>query len=135
MAATKYGKYIIKGREAQGPPEEQAIVEMIAYLDDKVIKGAFYTQCTWFSKKSEKPGPPAHVHGFDEVLAFLGSNPADRFDLGGEVEIWLGDEKHVLTESCLVYIPKGMKHSPINITRVDRPILHFSTGPGRVYDR
>jgi hypothetical protein len=89
-------------REAQGPPEEQAIVEMIAYLDDKVTKGAFYTQCTWFNKKSEKPGPPAHVHGFDEVLAFLGSNPNDRFDLGGEVEIWLGDEKHVLTESCLV---------------------------------
>ena len=27
--------------------------------------------------------------------AFFGTNPDDFYDLGGEVELWLGDEKHI----------------------------------------
>ena len=107
----------------------------IVYLDGEVIKGAFYTECAWFYKKSEgQPGPPAHIHGFDEVLAFFGSNPDNPHDLCGEIEFWLDDEKHIITESCLIFIPKGLKHSPLIIHRIDRPIFHFSTGPGRTYD-
>lgn len=37
----------------------------------------------------------ADTHDFDEVLAFFGTNPDDPYDLGGEMEIWLDDEKHI----------------------------------------
>jgi hypothetical protein len=33
----------------------------------------------------------------------------------------------------LVFIPKGMKHCPLIVRRVDRPILHFSAGIARTY--
>jgi hypothetical protein len=56
-------------------------------------------------------------------------------DLCGEIELWLGDEKHILTKSCMVFIPKGLKHCPLVFRRVDRPIFHFSAGPARAYDR
>ena len=76
-----------------------------------------------------------HVHDTDEIIGFFGSNPDDPYDLGGEVEIWLEDDKHMLTRSCMIFVPAGMKHCPLTVTRVDRPIFHFTTVTGHEYDR
>ena len=145
MAETKYGKYIItddRGRPKHDIREQETfqkelhnIATNMAYLDSKMIKGAtFYAECLWYFKASETKVEP-HTHEFDEVLAFFGSNPEDFHDLGGEVELWLGDEKHILTKSCMVFIPKGLKHCPLVFRRVDTPIFHFSAGPALAYDR
>jgi hypothetical protein len=105
----------------------------MAYIDDDVFKGAFYCECVWFWKGMEKPEVEAHTHPFDEVITFFGTNPDDPEDLCGEVEIWLEDEKFTLTKSCLIFVPKGMKHCPLHIKRVDRPIFHFTAGPSSTY--
>ena len=105
----------------------------MAYLDDDIFKGAFYCECVWFWKGMEKPEVEAHTHPFDEVITFFGTNPDDPEDLCGEVEIWLEDEKITLTKSCLIFVPKGMKHCPLHIKRVDRPIFHFTAGPSSTY--
>lgn len=49
------------------------------------------------------------------------------YDLGGEVEFWLEDEQHILTKTSMIFVPGGMKHCPLIVRRVDRPIFHFST--------
>jgi hypothetical protein len=143
MAETKYGKYIITGAKSDlKPPSYRRDAAEIAagnhtrllYLDDEVIKGAFYVECVWYWKGSEQPIVGAHTHPFDEVITFCGTNQEDPQDLCGEVELWLEDEKHILTKSCLVFVPKGMKHCPLIIRRVDRPIFHFTTGPGGRYE-
>jgi hypothetical protein len=105
----------------------------LLWLDDDVINGAFYVECVWYWKGSEQPIVEAHTHPFDEVITFFGSNPEDPQDLCGEVELWLEDEKHILTKSCLIFVPKGLRHCPLIIRRVDRPIFHFTTGPGGKY--
>ena len=142
MAETKYGKYIITGAKSglelpsyRRDAEEVAAGEhtRLIYLDEDVIKGAFYVECVWFWKGSDKSEVEAHTHPFDEVITFFGSNPEDPQDLCGEVELWLEDEKHILTKSSLVFVPKGMKHCPLVVRRVDRPIFHFTTGPGGKY--
>ncbi|GAI16848.1 unnamed protein product, partial [marine sediment metagenome] len=81
----------------------------------------------------EKLSPQAHSHDYDEILGFFGSDMEDIRDLGGEVELWLEDEKHIINKSCLVFIPKGMKHCPLYFKRIDKPIFHFSVGPGKMY--
>lgn len=141
MAETKYGKYIITQpkpeRTASGEPEQKDspdVMTSVAYLDNRVIPGGLYTECCWFWKPTNY-SPPPHTHEFDEVLAFFGSNPEDPRDLCGEVELWLEDEKHLLTKSCMVFIPKGLKHAPMNIRRADRPIFHFSVGNSTDYKR
>lgn len=106
--------------------------ERVLYLDDEVIKGAFYVATSWFWKATG-PGPQAHVHDFDEVLAFFGTNPDDVHDLGGEVELWIDGEKHLMHESFMAYIPGGLVHCPLQVTRLERPIFHFSTGPKGMY--
>ena len=140
--ATRYGKYIITGTKAdlEHPSFRQDAAEVAAgehtrlvYLDEEVIKGAFYVECVWYWKGSEKPIVDAHTHPFDEAITFFGTNPDDPEDLCGEVELWLEDEKHILTKSSLIFVPRGMKHCPLIIRRADRPIFHFTTGPGGKY--
>ncbi len=142
MVETKYGKYILTKpksdltlpafRRERGDIATGLKTPLI-YLDDDVLKGAFYVECVWFWKGSDKSEVDAHTHSFDEVITFFGTNPEDPEDLCGEVEIWLEDEKHILTKSCLIFVPKGMKHCPLVIRRVDRPIFHFTAGPAAKY--
>lgn len=137
MAETKYGKYIItepkpNARKPEDRPDEPTpdMYTRIMYLDADYPKGAFYLDCNWFWKGSDMHvRAKQHVHDFDEVLAFFGTNPEDPKDLCGEIEMWIEDEKHILTRSCTVFIPRGTKHCPLVIRRVDRPILQFTTGP------
>ncbi len=142
MAESKYAKYIITGPKANLKLAEYRIrtedfvpgmETRLLHLDDDVIKGAFYLSCFWFWKGSDVVLVKPHTHDFDEVLALIGTNPEDPNDLGGEVEFWMGDEKLILTKSCLVFVPKGLKHCPFIVRRVDRPIFHFTSGPTATY--
>ena len=144
MVETKYGKYIITDdsgrpdRDCMDGEDFLAVLPRIsvpmAYLDNNMIKGSFYAECLWFHKASDVQ-VEAHAHDFDEILAFFGSNQEDFHDLCGEVELWLGDEKHILTKSCMVFIPRGLKHCPLIFRRVDKPIFNFSAGPAGTYDK
>ena len=141
MAESKYGKYIITEmkpdlvlpefrQKAKPQPDEATFA---ALLDDDVVKGSLYVECAWFWKAPKQSRVETHTHDFDEVVAFFGTNPEDWRDLGGEVEFWLDDEKHMLTKSCMVFIPKGLPHCPLEVRRVDRPIFHFIIGTKGTY--
>ncbi len=139
MSELKYQKYIIENaavpewyEKLHDNPERQK--SHIAWLDENVIKGAFYVACRWYTEpKGDKD--ENHSHDFDEVLGFIGSDWENKQELNGEIELWLEDEKYLLTKSCLVFIPKGLKHLPLRVLRVDRPILHFSMATGGTYTR
>ena len=80
-------------------------------------------------------GDPPHDHTFDEFLFLIPADYRNWPDLGGEVEIWLDDEKHMITKSSAVWIPKGLMHCPVYFRRVDRPIVYFSTAPSTDYSK
>lgn len=66
------------------------------------------------------------VHDFDQFLIFLGGDITNMLDLGGEVELTLGEqdrelEKFVFTTATMVYVPAGLRHCPLNFKRVDDP--------------
>ena len=137
MAKSKYSQYVLtepKPNRPLPPLPKNAVTDLI-YLDDEVIKGAFNLICAWFWPRKDRMVviPEAHTHTSGEVVAFFGSNPADPHDLGGEIEFWLGDEPLILTKSCAVYAPPGVKHNPLIFRRIDRPIFHFSTLPETMY--
>jgi hypothetical protein len=133
MAERKYEKYILTDlklpQQARQWDEEHRYADRatrILWLEDEIMKGAFSVICSWYWKATEKEGSPSHVHDFDEVIGFLGSDPQNPGDLGGEVEFWLEDEKYLLTKSCLILAPAGLRHCPLRVTRVDRPILFLA---------
>lgn len=140
MAESKTSKYIVT--ELKMPEFQQSIdaeyskfAKRILWIDDQVVEGSFQMNCSWYLKPEKTFADRPHVHETDEIIGFFGSDPSDPYDLGGEVEIWLEDEKHVLDRTCMIFVPAGMKHCPLVITRVDRPIFHFTTVTGREYER
>ncbi|OGN99844.1 MAG: hypothetical protein A2Y90_01020 [Chloroflexi bacterium RBG_13_52_12] len=107
-------------------------------LDNKVAEGAFYTNCVWLWEKKgtgDLEMEISHTHDFDETLGFIGTVPGDPRDLGGEIEFWLEDEQFIITRSCLIFIPRGMKHLPLSIKRIDSPIFWWTAGNGTMYTR
>ena len=150
MVERKYAKYFITDfhhtltPEAIKKHEEQRKtgnyvegVELYS-LGDEVIKGAFYTSCVLLKDKKGTEAvelTPVHIHDFDEVLLFAGTVKDDPHDLGGEIELWLEDEQYIITRGCLVFVPKGIKHCPLIVRRIDSPILLFTAGNSTVYSK
>jgi hypothetical protein len=107
----------------------------ILWLEDEMIKGAFSVICSWYLKATEEEGTPSHVHDFDEVCGFFGNNPDHPEDLGGEIDFWMEDEKYTLDKSCLIYIPRDIRHCPLRVTRVDRPFLFLAVSTTSKYTK
>ena len=133
MAELKYQKYILtdlklpeETQEKDKAGEYNKRATRILWLEDEIIEGAFSVICSWYWKATETEGTPAHTHDFDEVIGFIGSDPENPHDLGGEVEFWLEDEKYILTKSCLIFAPKGLRHCPLRVIKVVRPILFLA---------
>jgi hypothetical protein len=140
MAGSKYGKYIVTELKTDFSEEFNAAyakwATRILWMDNKVVEGAFQMNCAWYLRPQTETGEQplqAHTHDEDEIIGFFGNNHEDPYDLGGEIELWLEDEQHMITRSSLVFVPAGMQHGPLIIRRVDRPIFHFSTVTGGQY--
>ena len=143
----KYGGQIVQDLTLPDTHTTPEALEMysrfgrrIHWIDSNVVPGSFQMNTSLYLKptKGLYDDDPAeqkakslsfnvpHFHENDEILGFYGTNPDDPYDLGGEIELVIDDETHVLTKSSLVFLPGGMPHCPLTITRVDRPIFHFS---------
>lgn len=139
MTEKKYAKHIVTNAAlpadiaAVRPPELDETETIVSWLDGDVLEGASHMACIWYLKATPDDSYPAHTHENDEIVGFFGSNAADPHDLGGEIEFWLEDEQYIIDRSCLIFVPRGMKHCPLVIRRVDRPIFHFTTMLGGEY--
>ena len=138
MPELKYKKYIID--TLQMPESKKKIAadyekyaKRILWLDDKLVEGAFHMNTAWYLKAAETLESTPHTHDSDEIIGFFGNNPDDPYDLGGEIEMWMGDEKYMITRSTLLFVPARLAHCPLILRRVDRPIFHFTTVVGGQY--
>lgn len=138
----KYSKYFFYDFVAPEIPPEAAKEMEVARLKSEStvestrfinmnptrLEGAPYMDFAWLWKGSSKDYIESeHFHDFNEFIGFLGTKgPQDPHALGGEIELWLGGEKYRITKSCIIYIPKGLKHCPIRLTQIDTPVLFFS---------
>jgi hypothetical protein len=67
-----------------------------------------------------------HKHDNDQFLMFVGGDPKNMLDLGGEVELTLSEdgknfEKFVFTKATWVFVPRGMYHCPLNFKKINDP--------------
>ena len=137
MPKSKYSKYVVTELKAPSFSPEfvtmyQQFATRILWMDSNVVEGAFQMNCSWYLKPSTH-GAEAHKHDVDEIIGFFGNDSNNPYDLGGEIEFWLEDEKQIITKSAMIFVPAGMKHCPLIIRRVDSPIFHFSTVTGGKY--
>ncbi len=132
MTEKKYEKLIMTDFNT----ERDSIGTLLYRLDNNKISGIpFFTDCAWQWPNSEEVVMEAksHSHEFDEIITLFGTNPDDPTELCGEVEFWLDDEKYIITKSCIIYVPKGLKHCPTIFRNVTRPIFHYIVGDASKY--
>ncbi|MFC1495040.1 hypothetical protein ACFL6W_07165 [Thermodesulfobacteriota bacterium] len=127
------GKYIVQDLKDpdMGTPEFKAMYKKFAnrilWIDDNVVEGAFQMNTAWYFDVPEKdPVFDEHVHNYDELIGFYGSNPDDPYDLGAEMEVTIDGEVHKITRTSMIFLPAGMPHMPLSIKKVNRPVFHFS---------
>ncbi len=71
-------------------------------------------------------GPDAaEVHDYNQVVVFMGADPRNIGDLGAQVEFCIGPERerHMISVSKAVFIPKGLPHMPATAIRMDRRFM------------
>ncbi len=91
-------------------------------FDVNIKYGAYWTA----GRMGKEPYTP-HVHDFDQVLLFAGSDMDDIGELGAEVEFCLGDdlETHMITTTTAVAIPRGMPHFPATVNFLNRRFFYY----------
>ena len=137
----EYGKYIVQTLQAPAMSEDfkefyKTYANRLLWMDANVVPGAFQMNTAWYAKVPERdPIFMEHVHDdADELIGFIGSDPDNPGDLGGEIEFTIDGEAHLLTKSSIIFAPAGIVHNPMRILRVDRPIFHFSVVTTHLYD-
>ncbi len=129
MAETKYGKYFLRepwGVPGTANPDPDAPVYI--GLGQEVPVKDWDEPITQVLRPIYKPMvmiPKGHRHNCAEILYFIGGNPMNFRDFGAEVELIMGEEreKHIITATTWVFVPKNVFHCPVNFKRVDRPIM------------
>jgi hypothetical protein len=116
-----------------GSPELDEWNHLILWVDDKIVPGAFQMNCCWFVKVPEKQMYFQHHHDVPEIIGLFGGDYQNQHDMGAEVEFWMEDEKYTITKSCMIFIPANIKHCPLMLKRIDKPIFHFSVVTSAAY--
>ena len=130
MAETKYGKYFLT---RPGPGEEKrgfwSNENTTIFTDDDIIKGSLLFWAVRMGPDYIAPPHGPHTHKDPEVLVMLGTDPDDPWDLGAEIDLYMGEEmeKHTITRSTLVYIPADFIHCPIEYRNVRRPFIFIQS--------
>ena len=152
MTESKYARCIVT--EDLMPPMPEAMVKamedqaeegkildrtMLLGIMDSIVPG-----CSLFAGCEMLWGLPGgkpvdieipHSHDFDEVIGFAGTDRRHPRDLGGEIEFLIGGERHTITKTCLIFVPKGVEHCPVTIKRVDTPIFMFEAANDPKYEK
>jgi len=75
----------------------------------------------------QMPKDTPHSHSCDEIFLFIGADPENASDLGGDVEFWMGEgeeaEKYTFNEPTGIFVPKDVVHLPVYFSNVRKPFF------------
>lgn len=128
MAKSKYDKYIIVnpvGAEVAPLPEGMQFAPIVKLFGKQFSNDTNFSIFWRYIKEPWLMRDDPHAHDFEQFLCFLGGNPDNVGEFKAEVELSLGEEqeKHIITQTTIIHIPKHMVHCPLNFKRIDKPIV------------
>jgi hypothetical protein len=127
MAKRKYDKYIINPPHIQMRLNSDGSVIFDGIMANQRVLNYNFTVGHQFVRKPFKGDNPAHTHNFQEFLCWYSGNPDDPEEFEAEVVLYMGEElvKYVFTRPTIVSLPPGLVHCPLEITKVERPIIQL----------
>ena len=126
----KYEEDMKNGKAMRpGPANSDSLVWMygkdLEGLELNFTWGFYKKPGVWHRGPGKADG--AHVHPYDEVLVFAGTDPRDINYLGAEISVDMGEERerYVFDKPTVVICPAGVAHNPVIARYVDRPYAFF----------
>jgi hypothetical protein len=113
--------------------ESPVLVEIMPFTGNYMMMNGFPEEIQkkiYTMPDGHKGGPyPKYNMNADKLMFFAGSDPSNMNDLGAHVEFHLGegDDEEVFEfdEPRCVFVPKGVRHGPIYITKFRRNLTMF----------
>jgi hypothetical protein len=126
MSETKYGHLIKKLVYNELPGGAEGSPEYITWPKGSDLEGLDLNFVWGYHHKVGQwavGGRYGHVHPYGEVFVFTGLDYDSPNTLGAELALALGDdgEEHVISSPCVVVLPEGVAHCPIETKRVHKP--------------
>jgi hypothetical protein len=127
MVVLKTAKYVRESPFEKSIRPEEAPSDLPTVTSDETFGDmGFHTYTQMLVKPFTMVEEP-HKHDFSQFLIFFGGDSSDLVNLGGVIEMSLGEdvehmEKHVITKATAIYIPAGLYHCPLVFKEVTRPI-------------
>jgi len=127
----KYIKTDIHSEKGQAAHPEVKF-PVLGIITDEKFGGHDFVMTWWPISQPFQMVSETHYHDFDQYLMFFGGDAKNMMDLGGEVELTLGEQngelqKLSITRATIVYVKAGMRHGPLNFKKVNdpaKPILY-----------
>jgi len=132
--------------EIDNPSFENKIARPPLIFDKKVVKEATHNVRIYHvyapgagtglpTKGKTSDNGKCHAHPYDEFSLFLGTDPLNPTELGGELEFWIGEgdeaQRFIINKSSAEWIPAGVLHDPHYYRKVnnpDKPIVQLVIG-------
>ena len=122
---SKYSKYVL--REPKGKePRKLDTEEWGVSISEEILADTGKFDCNFNFLGilgSHVLTDPPHKHNCDEFLFLIPASCDNWPELGGEMEIAMGEEweRNPITTAAVICLPKGIQHCPVYIKKVDRP--------------
>lgn len=135
-----YGKYYLTNYSSPTkwyenlPTYDKSASETILLVDHSVVHDdieamAYVAEFKYKPQKWALGNLQMYHNDSRKVYMFIGTDVNNPFELGGEVEFGIEDEIHIIDKPCMVTLPAGMKHGPINVTKVKKPFIQMELCP------
>ena len=126
MAVSRYDKYIRRDVQSKQKAHPEVTQPVLGLRSDEKFGAHNFALSWWPITEPFEMVKDTHKHDFDQYLMFVGGDLTNMLDLGGIVELTLGEEgkpleKLSLTTATMVYIKAGLLHGPLNFKKVNDP--------------
>lgn len=127
----KYGKYFFSGSDRVDDGEHGVT---LAVVDQRVVKSSYGCAISWlYPKKTPYHVHTAHIHENAEYLIHIGTNINNPFDLGADVDLYMGKEmeRYIINKPTIAYIPRRFIHAPWTPRNVKKPFIFLQVSQPR----
>jgi hypothetical protein len=140
MAALKTAKYVREAPAVKSLRPKEVPSAIPTITSDENYGNLGFHMYTQMVKAACTIAAEPHKHDFTQYLFFFGGDADDLINLGGVIEMSLGEdvktmEKHVITKATTLYIPAGLYHCPLVFKKVTRPIALTDLFFSQKYER
>jgi len=98
--------------------------QRLAYIDETTVKGAeFGCENMWLLPGADQKLMCVNTQPYYRFFGFYCYNYENIRDLGAEMEVYIGGEKHVIKRSGAMFIPANLEVGPITIRNIPKPIF------------